>query len=120
DPARGRPRRARGDPPRRGQIGSSPHAASAILPAMSWWDHFSNVLLTWGPLAFMGLIAFFLWRTVKLMPRTKPQEITPDSASSVKWGEVAGVEQAKAELREVVEFLTDPQRFRKLGAKVPK
>ena len=87
---------------------------------MSWWDHFSNVLLTWGPLAFMGLIAFFLWRTVKLMPRTKPQEITPDSASSVKWGEVAGVEQAKAELREVVEFLTDPQRFRKLGAKVPK
>ncbi|HWK28809.1 MAG TPA: AAA family ATPase [Solirubrobacter sp.] len=87
---------------------------------MSAWDHISNIVLTWGPLAFMALIVFFLWRTVKLMPRTKPQEISPDSASSVKWDEVAGVDQAKAELREVVEFLTDPQRFRKLGAKVPK
>ena len=55
-----------------------------------------------------------------MMPKTKPQEIKPDSASSVRWDEVAGVEQAKAELREVVEFLTEPERFKKLGAKVPK
>jgi len=57
---------------------------------------------------------------MKLMPKTKPMEIKPDSASSVKWDEVAGVDQAKAELREVVDFLTDPARFRKLGATVPK
>src|SRR5829696_4602869 len=87
---------------------------------MNLWDHISNNLLTWGPMAFMALIVFFLWRTMKMMPKTKPQEIKPDSASSVKWDEVAGVEQAKAELREVVEFLTDPERFKKLGAKVPK
>jgi cell division protease FtsH len=87
---------------------------------MSLWDHISNNLLTWGPMAFMALIVFFLWRTVKLMPKTKPQEIKPDSAASTKWDEVAGVDQAKAELREVVEFLTDPERFTKLGAKVPK
>jgi len=87
---------------------------------MSWWDHLSNNLLTWGPLVFMGLIVFFLWRTVRLMPKTKPQEIKPDSAGSVQWDEVAGVDQAKAELQEVVDFLTDPERFRKLGAKVPK
>src|SRR3954462_1283843 len=87
---------------------------------MSLWDQISNNLLTWGPLAFMALIVFFLWRTMKLMPRTKPQEIKPDSASSVRWHEVAGVDDAKAELREVVEFLTDPERFRELGAKVPK
>src|SRR4051812_21443097 len=87
---------------------------------MSLWDQISNSVLTWGPLAFMALIVFFLWRTMKLMPKTKPQEIKPDSAGSIKWDEIAGADEAKAELQEVVDFLTDPERFRKLGAKVPK
>jgi cell division protease FtsH len=55
-----------------------------------------------------------------MMPKTKPLELKPDSVGSVKWDEVAGVDQAKAELREVVDFLNDPERFRKLGASVPK
>ena len=54
------------------------------------------------------------------MPQTKPQEITPRSKSSVTWDDVAGVEETKDELREVVEFLSDPKRFKRLGAKVPK
>ena len=57
---------------------------------------------------------------VQYMPRTKPQEIAPSSSSSVRWDDVAGVEEAKDELREVVEFMRDPKRFKKLGAKVPK
>ena len=87
---------------------------------MTWWDHLSNTLLTWGPLLFMVLILFFLWRTLKLMPKTKPQEIKPDSAGSVKWDDVAGADEAKAELQEVIDFLRDPERFLALGAKVPK
>ena len=54
------------------------------------------------------------------MPRTKPQEIKPESSDSIGWDDVAGVEEAKDELREVVEFLRDPKRFRELGARVPK
>jgi cell division protease FtsH len=87
---------------------------------MSLWDQISNNLLTWGPMAFMALIVFFLWRTLKMMPKTKPLELKPDSVGSVKWDQVAGVDPAKAELREVVDFLTDPERFKKLGARVPK
>jgi cell division protease FtsH len=71
-------------------------------------------------IVFMGLIAYFIWRTFKLMPRTKPQEITPRSKSSVTWDDVAGVDETKDELREVVEFLSNPKQFKKLGAKVPK
>src|SRR3954453_936876 len=87
---------------------------------MNWWDHITSFLYNWGPIIFMGLIVYFIWRTMKLMPKTKPQEIRPDSASSIGWDEVAGAEEAKAELQEVVDFLRDPQRFRELGAKVPK
>jgi cell division protease FtsH len=72
------------------------------------------------PVIFMGLLVYLIWRTLKLMPRTKPQQITPRSRSSITWQDVAGVDETKDELREVVEFLSAPKRFKRLGAKVPK
>src|SRR3954467_7090293 len=84
------------------------------------WFQIENWIITWAPIIFMGLLVFFLWRTLKLMPKTKPTEITPDSASAVEWSQVAGADEAKAELQEVVDFLRDPARFKALGANVPK
>jgi cell division protease FtsH len=55
-----------------------------------------------------------------MMPRVKPMEITPGSSSSVTWDDVAGLDEAKAELAEIVDFLRDPQKFEALGARVPK
>jgi cell division protease FtsH len=82
------------------------------------WDLYT--LSTLVMMLFMGLIAWFIWRTFKLMPRTKPQEISPRSKSSITWDDIAGVEETKDELREVVEFLRKPKQFKALGAKVPK
>jgi cell division protease FtsH len=96
---------------------------------MSYWlvgslgSFARDFAVTWLPVAFfllMMVVVYLLWRTVKLMPRVKPMEITPGSSSSVTWAEVAGLEEAKAELQEVVDFLRDPQRFEALGARVPK
>ena len=80
------------------------------------YDEIQGYVLTWAPVLFMGLIVFFLWRTLKLMPRTKPQQIKPESAHSTSWEEIAGVEEAKHELQEVVEFLRSPRPFKRLGA----
>jgi cell division protease FtsH len=78
----------------------------------------------WGlPVAFFFVLLIMvaiLWRTVSLMPRVKPAQISPNSASSVSWDDVAGVREARQELEEVVDFLRDPRRFERLGARVPK
>src|SRR5215211_6968799 len=81
---------------------------------------FQNWAVTWLPIIFMGLIAVTVLWLLRYMPRTKPQQIKPSSSGSVQWDDVAGVEEAKHELREVVEFLREPKRFRALGARVPK
>jgi cell division protease FtsH len=86
---------------------------------MPHWYQIEGWIITWAPILFMGLLVFFIWRTMKMMPRTKPQQIKPESSASIEWSAVAGVDEAKAELQEVVEFLRDPERFRRLGAKVP-
>jgi cell division protease FtsH len=86
-------------------------------------DSIKNFGLEWSgvfSILFMFLICFFLWRTLKLMPRTKPVQIKPDVKSAIGWEDIAGVDDAKDELREVVEFLRDPRRFAALGARVPK
>jgi cell division protease FtsH len=83
-------------------------------------DHVGDVALTWLPILFFGIIVYLLWRTVQLMPRVKPSTIEANSQSAVSFDDVAGVEEAKAELQEVVDFLRHPRRFERLGARVPK
>ena len=83
----------------------------------------SDFALTWLPVAFfvlMCVVVCLLWKTVKLMPRVKPTEITPGLGSAVTWADVAGLDEAKEELQEIVDFLRDPEHFESLGARVPK
>ena len=85
-----------------------------------WLNTIGDYALTWLPLVFFGLIIYLLWRTLQYMPRVKPAKLEASSSSSISWGDVAGVEEAKAELREVADFLRHPKRFQRLGARVPK
>jgi len=91
-----------------------------IGSAVTVLDDIARIALTWLPLLMICLIVYLLWRMVQLMPRVKPAQIQPGSKTSVKWAEVAGLEEVKGELQEVVDFLRHPKRYEQLGARVPK
>jgi len=82
-----------------------------------------NFVVTWFPVFLvlvLGIVAWLLWRVAGSMPRTKPENMATKGSSDTTWADVAGVEEVRAELMEVVEFLSDPKRFERLGAKIPK
>src|ERR671929_1582064 len=82
-----------------------------------------DFVVNWWPLmglTFYALLIYIFWRMLKLMPRVKPAEVNTRSKSAVTWADVAGVDEVRAELQEVVDFLRDPKRFEQLGARVPK
>jgi cell division protease FtsH len=94
---------------------ATPHV-SIVERIQEWAYQWSSVVM----IVFFLCLIFLMWRTLKVMPRVKPQQIKPASNQSVGWDDIAGVEEAKGELQEIVEFLRDPKQFKALGAKVPK
>ncbi len=95
----------------------------AAAPQVSFAQEVQNFAYNWEPVIavlFFVVIIFVMWRMLKVMPRIKPQRIKPASDQAVTFADIAGVDEAKAELQEIVEFLRDPREFQKLGAKVPK
>ncbi len=91
-------------------------ATSLVTDIQNWSYQWSSVVM----ILFFAVIIFVMIRMLKVMPRVKPQQIKPSSSQSVAWEDIAGVDDAKAELQEIVEFLRDPKQFEELGAKVPK
>jgi len=89
---------------------------------MDWLVVFRDEFANWLPLLFgvlLILMVYILWRTLQVMPKvTAAKTISPKS--TVSWDDVAGLDEAKGELAEVIDFLRDPERFGRLGARVPK
>ncbi len=92
------------------------------VPRPSFGTIFLN-LLPW--IILIGLWVFF-FRQVQQggnrafqFGRSKAKLLTGDTPK-VTFGDVAGADEAKAELQEIIEFLKDPQRFQRLGGRLPK
>ena len=87
-----------------------------------WW----NVLLSWLPmLLFIGVWIFFMRQMqgggAKALSFGKARaRLLTEKQNRVTFADVAGVEEAKMELQEIIEFLKDPQKFQKLGGRIPK
>jgi cell division protease FtsH len=96
---------------------------AAAAPQVSFAQEVQNFAYNWEPviaILFFAALILLMWRTLKVMPRIKPQRIKPATKQAVTFADIAGVDEAKAELQEIVEFLREPKSFQALGAKVPK
>ena len=87
---------------------------------------YMNILISWFPMILLIAVWIFFMRQMqsgggKAMSFGKSKaRLMTDKQSKVTFDDVAGIDEAKEELEEIIEFLQDPQKFTKLGGKIPK
>jgi cell division protease FtsH len=85
-----------------------------------------SFLVVWAPLLLMVFWFIFIVRNMqmggnKAMSFGKSRaKLLNESSKKVTFSEVAGMDEAKVEVQEIIEILKDPQKFQKLGGKIPK
>jgi cell division protease FtsH len=92
-------------------------------------DHtpwYMNILLNFGPVILLVVLWVFFMRQMQTggnkalsFGRSRAKLIS-EKGIKVTFADVAGIEEAKEEVQEIIAFLKDPQRFQKLGGKIPK
>ena len=93
-------------------------------PDESPW--YITFLVTWGPfILFLGLW-FFLMRQMQIggnkalsFGKSRARMLT-EERKKITFSDVAGIDEAKEEVLEIIEFLKDPRKFQKLGGRIPK
>ena len=83
-----------------------------------------TLLLFFGPVVLIVLLFVWLRRSggvggAAAFGRSRAQRVEP-SGHTVDFGDVAGIDEAKAELTELVDFLKDPDKYRRLGGRIPR
>jgi len=87
---------------------------------------YMTILISWGPIIFIVLIWVFFMRQMqmggnKAMSFGKAKaKLVSEKSVKVTFADVAGIEEAKNEVQEIIEFLRDPQKFSRLGGRIPK
>ncbi|MFZ2197971.1 MAG: ATP-dependent zinc metalloprotease FtsH [Thermodesulfovibrionales bacterium] len=93
-------------------------------PDQSPW--YVNFFFTWGPIIFIAVVWIFFMRQMQSggnkalsFGKSKARLISEKSVK-ITFSDVAGIEEAKVEVQEIIDFLKDPHKFQKLGGKIPK
>ena len=97
---------------------------TAKPPEQNPW--YVNFFFSWGPIIFLVLIWIFFMRQMQtggnkaLSFGKSKAKLMSDKAVKINFSDVAGIEEAKEEVQEIIDFLKSPQKFSKLGGKIPK
>ena len=85
-----------------------------------------NFLMVWAPIILMAFWFMFIIRNMQMggnkalsFGKSKAKLLN-ESSKKVTFSEVAGMDEVKVEVQEIIEILKDPQKFQKLGGKIPK
>ncbi len=85
-----------------------------------------TALLSWLPFVLLIVMWYFFYRQMQVggnkamaFGKSRARMLNPQK-KGVTFKDVAGVDEAKEELQEIIEFLRDPQKFQKLGGKIPR
>ena len=105
---------------------SGPSSVDISVRGNSGFGSFIGILLNFLPILFFGGLLIFMMRQAQgnssqtfSFGKSKAKKYDTDN-TEVSFSDVAGVDEAKEELQEVVEFLKSPQKFIELGAKIPR
>ena len=95
-----------------------------VPPEQTSW--YMNILISWFPMILLLGIWIFFMRQMQSgggkalsFGKSKARLMNEDK-NKITFKDVAGVDEAKEELHEIIEFLREPQKFNKLGGKIPK
>ena len=92
-------------------------------------DHtpwYMNILLNFGPVILLVILWVFFMKQMQtggnkaLSFGRSRAKLSSEKGIKTTFADVAGIEEAKEEVQEIIAFLKDPQRFQKLGGKIPK
>jgi cell division protease FtsH len=87
-----------------------------------WWK---SLIFGFGPTIILLLLLFWLFRRMSgsraagAMGRARAHRYQP-GREAVTFADVAGIDEAKQELTEIVDFLRDPEKYRRLGGRIPR
>src|SRR5579871_6692552 len=96
---------------------------SGTIPSQSWW---TEILISWGPLLLLFAIYWVAMRRMQKgggplsFGRNRAKIHDESSKFDTTFNDVAGVDEAKAELSEIIDFLKHPEKYQKLGGRIPK
>ena len=101
-------------------------SVDVAVEAPRFWENWSGILLALLPLILLGAFFFFILRQAQgagnqafSFGKSRARMFAGDRPA-VTFADVAGSDEAKQELQEVVEFLKEPEKFAALGARIPK